>query len=63
MPAGLKQVQVTPEKALTFEQQSMINDAKSTWNAAKQTYQATPELREKIIQRAKESGFDISPYF
>ena len=63
LPAGLRQVQVAPIKTLTAEQQALINEAKATWDASKQTYQATPELREKIIERAKQLGLDISPYF
>src|SRR3990167_2661067 len=60
LPAGLRQVQVAPIKTLTAEQQALINEAKSTWDASKQTYQATPDLRQKIIERAKQLGLDIS---
>lgn len=63
LPAALRTAQIVSQKTLSADQQSIINDAKATWDAAKQTYQATPELRQKIIERANQMGFDISPYF
>jgi len=63
LPASLRTAQVAPLKTLSADQQTMLNEAKTTWDAAKQTYQATPELRQKIIDRAKGLGFDLSPYF
>ena len=63
LPPSLKPTQITPTKALTTEQAALLNNAKATWDAAKQFGQATPELRAQIIQMAKDLGFDISPYF
>jgi hypothetical protein len=52
------------KKAITPDQQSIINDAQATWDAAKQLYQATPELRQQIIdQSIRDYNFDPSPFF
>jgi hypothetical protein len=64
LPPAIKQQQTAPKGDLTPDQQSIINDAKSTWDIAKQNYTATPELRDRIIQQSiKQYGFDLSPYF
>lgn len=64
LPASLRSQQVVSKTDLTPQQLGVVNDAKATWDAAKQLYKATPELRQQIIQRALEVyGFDLSPYF
>ena len=57
--------QSEPSKtSLSLDQQSIINDAKSRLDMAKQRYEDFNAIRSQIIQQSiQQYGFDPSPYF
>lgn len=56
--------QVQTKGQLNEQQQAEINNAKAAWSTAQQTLQATPQLRQQLIDLAKQRiGIDIGPYF
>lgn len=53
----------TAPKNLNADQLSIVNDAKSRLDYAKQNYEDTPSIRAAIIQQSiQQYGFDPSPY-
>lgn len=63
LPPALRPQLVAEKSKLTEAQQSIIGDAKSALDRAKQQYQDTESIRAAIIQRSIEQyGFDPSPY-
>lgn len=63
LPAALRPQLVVEKSKLTEAQQSIIGDAKSALDRAKQQYQDADSVRASIIKRSIDLyGFDPSPY-